>query len=44
MGKFFLKNFYPIFVCSKLSVRHGDHFELCMLGYPLTPPSGDPGG
>ena len=38
MGKF-LKGFsYPFCVCSKLSARHEQHFEVCMLGYPPPPP------
>ena len=39
MGNFFLtKIFYPSCDCSKRSARHGDHFEVCMLGYPPPPP------
>ena len=33
---FFFKN--PTYVCSQRSVRQGDHFEVCMLGYQPPPP------
>ena len=42
MGKFFLKFFFTPVVCVQNDQRHGDHFEVCMLGYPLTPPLGVP--
>ena len=40
MGKYFLKNFFPSCVYSKQTACHGDHFEVCMLGYPPPPPRG----
>ena len=38
MDKFSKNVFKPSGVCSRCSARHGDHFEVCLLGYPLTPP------
>ena len=35
---FFEKCFRPACVGSKRSARHGDHFEVCLVGYPLRPP------
>ena len=41
---FFEKMFTPTCVRSKCSAQHGDHFEVCMVGYPRPPhsPLSDP--
>ena len=43
MATFFLKKVHPTSAFSKSSACHGDRFEVCLLGYPPTPPR-EPGG
>ena len=46
MGNFFLKKVFTPLVYIQNDPHHGDHFEVCMLGYPALPPPppAEPGG